>query len=290
MSEADTLSVAASGPGPFFFGAGSGVSGWVREGGEPSPLLGILEGPRFFAELQSLLLTAPWLLTAPRGHGQPVLVIPGLSANDTSTWLMRTYLRRLGFAVSGWNLGYNRGLKRLGGLDSLAGRVAELADEHDAPVSLIGFSLGGVQARRLALARPEGIARVITLASPIARDDLASGYLKSLPWRVYENVNGRITDREVVRRWVDDASGELTMHSVALYSHSDGVVSARLAGDLEGGERPGLERIEVIGSHYGMLVNPAVLYTLADRLAEPHDAWQPFRRPMFLQGCLPGPG
>jgi len=287
MTEADTLSVAASGAAPDFPGAVPGGLPWWREAGEPSPLLGLLEGPRFFAELQALLLTAPWLLSAPRGSGQPVLVVPGLSANDTSTWLMRSYLRRLGFAVSGWNLGFNRGLKRLGGLDSLAARVSELADEHGGPVSLVGFSLGGVQARRLALKQPEAIARVITLASPIARDERASVYLRSLPWRVYENVNGRITDREVVRRWVDDASATLPMHAVALYSRSDGVVSARLAGDLDGGEPPGLERIEVVGSHYGMLVNPAVLYALADRLAEPADGWQPFRRPMFLQGWLP---
>ena len=37
-----------------------------------------------------------------------------------------------------------------------------------------------------------------------------------------------------------------------------------------------VENIEVHASHIGLGFNPMALYALADRLAQPEDAWQPF--------------
>jgi hypothetical protein len=36
------------------------------------------------------------------------------------------------------------------------------------------------------------------------------------------------------------------------------------------------ENVRVHGSHIGLLHNPAVLYVVADRLAQPQGGWQPF--------------
>ena len=38
------------------------------------------------------------------------------------------------------------------------------------------------------------------------------------------------------------------------------------------------ENIEVVSSHIGMAVHPAVLYAVAERLAQPEGGWQPFER------------
>jgi len=45
-------------------------------------------------------------------------------------------------------------------------------------------------------------------------------------------------------------------------------------------ERPGAmtENIEVHGSHCGLGRHPAVVYAVADRLAQPESAWKPFDR------------
>jgi len=44
------------------------------------------------------------------------------------------------------------------------------------------------------------------------------------------------------------------------------------------GVKPLAENIEVQASHLGLGMNPAVLYAVADRLAQPEGAWQPIRR------------
>ena len=46
---------------------------------------------------------------APRGDGHAVLVLPGLLASDSSTALLRRFLRLLGYQVRGWSLGRNLG-------------------------------------------------------------------------------------------------------------------------------------------------------------------------------------
>jgi hypothetical protein len=74
----------------------------------PPPLMMLLE-TRAFAEFGAFVSTYPLLRRAPRGDGHPVLVLPGLSASDASTWPLRAYLRDLGYAVHGWQLGTNRG-------------------------------------------------------------------------------------------------------------------------------------------------------------------------------------
>ncbi|MGJ3626009.1 hypothetical protein AB5I41_01755 [Sphingomonas sp. MMS24-JH45] len=43
------------------------------------------------------------------------------------------------------------------------------------------------------------------------------------------------------------------------------------------------DNIEVHGSHCGLGVNPAVLYAVADRLAQPEGAWQPLDRSAGLR-------
>jgi hypothetical protein len=43
------------------------------------------------------------------------------------------------------------------------------------------------------------------------------------------------------------------------------------------------ENIEVIASHVGLGLNPAALYAIADRLAQPEKAWQKFDRSGWKQ-------
>jgi hypothetical protein len=73
----------------------------------------------------------------------------------------------------------------------------------------------------------------------------------------------------------------------AIYSKTDAIVPWTLA---MGGDDVA-ERIEVLGSHLGLGVNPAVLYAVADRLAAKDNA--PFRPPLLLTALyppIPAPG
>ena len=124
-------------------------------------------------------------MRAPKGDGHPVLTLPGFLASDLSMAPMRRYLKELGYDAYAWNMGRN-----LGGVSRHARRVARSARRqiHDATgrkVSIVGWSLGGVYARDLALQAPEMVRSVITLGSPFTNDIRATNAT-----RLYEALSG----------------------------------------------------------------------------------------------------
>ena len=155
----------------------------------PSRTLMFLEG-RALSELGAFLGALPLLSLAPRGDGHPVLVLPGLVASDTSTRPLRSFLKKRGYAVSGWRQGRNLGL-RDGVQHAMVDLVHELNDTHGRKISLVGWSLGGLYARQLAKMMPDRVRSVITLGSPFAGSPKATN-----AWRVYEMASGRSADEE----------------------------------------------------------------------------------------------
>ncbi len=131
------------------------AAGPERAGGRPAPPLRLFltEPARGLADLAGLPLAAPWLAVAPRGDGHGVLVLPGLLASDMSTAPLRRFLGWLGYDVWGWNLGRNRGPSDAV-LDGLPQALAALAAKAGRPVSVVGWSLGGIYARELAREYP----------------------------------------------------------------------------------------------------------------------------------------
>src|SRR6266581_2591441 len=138
--------------------------------GGPSAGLLLTEPIRGLADLAGLLLAAPGLAAGPRGDGHGVLVFPGLLAGDSSTVPLRAYLRWLGYDVRGWDLGRNHGPTEAV-LAGLPRAVLDHAERTGRPVSLVGWSLGGVYAREMARRHPRQVRQVITLGSPYALID-----------------------------------------------------------------------------------------------------------------------
>jgi pimeloyl-ACP methyl ester carboxylesterase len=231
----------------------------------PHPGLLLLEG-RAVLELVSLLPAYPFLRRAPRGDGHPVLVLPGFMASDFSTGALRRFLRDRGYAAQGWQLGRNVGPSQEMA-DGLVRRLAELRRRFERRVSVIGWSLGGIYARELARRFPSDVRQVITLASPF-QDPEAT------------NVPTAVLAR---RRPHPDEAGfraslraPLPVPTTAIYSRTDGIVAWRSCRAEPG---PRSESIEVESSHLGIGHHPAVLLTIADRLAQADGAWRPFRPP-----------
>jgi pimeloyl-ACP methyl ester carboxylesterase len=114
------------------------------------------------------------------------MVIPGFLATDFSTVILRRTLEAAGYRVYGWGLGLNLGARKdlLERLEEQLGRAA-----RHGPVSLVGWSLGGLYARELAKLRPSKVARVITLGSPFSGDARANN-----AWRLYEMINDHKVD------------------------------------------------------------------------------------------------
>jgi hypothetical protein len=112
----------------------------------PSRLLLLMEG-RALHELATFAAAVPLLRLAPRGDGHPVLVLPGLVASDISTRPLRGFLKDHDYAAHGWKLGRNYGY--VPGLERrMVDRIRELRGRYGRKISLIGWSLGGIFARR----------------------------------------------------------------------------------------------------------------------------------------------
>src|SRR5580765_3039808 len=94
----------------------------------PSPCLLALES-RAIWELQAFFASFPLMQRAPRGDGHPVLVLPGLSAGDSSTRPLRAYLKTLGYRAHGWKQGRNCG-PRPGVEEAIDRRLSELAGRY----------------------------------------------------------------------------------------------------------------------------------------------------------------
>ena len=245
----------------------------------PSAGLYLTEPARGLAGLAFLPLAAPWLAMAPRGDGHGVLVVPGFLATDTSTTLLRRFLRRLGYDVRGWDLGRNRGPSEAV-LDGLPRALAALAGRTGGPVSVVGWSLGGIFARELARQHPGQVRQVITLGSPFAltdpRQSRADGAYRR---RSHLHADGtRVPTREQVAR-------PIAVPSTAVYSRRDGIVSWQTCVEPETAQH---ENVEVRCAHLGFGTDPATLWLIADRLAAPAGRRRPFRPPPLLRRLYPG--
>ncbi len=214
-------------------------------------------------------------LRAPRGASRPVLVLPGFIGSDYSTVGLRAYLSSIGHQPHGWGIGRNIGPAShiVTGIDSL---LTELAERHDTKIDIVGWSLGGVFGRMLALNRPEMVNQVISLGSPIRLQ------------REQSNVNGLF---ELMGAWWRFSASpkrldidRIPVPSTAVWTRSDGVVPGLSCRQTPS---PIAETVEVRGSHCGLVYNSAVLRLIADRLAQPVGEWQPFAPQAGREGLYP---
>lgn len=237
----------------------------------PSSLLAVTEFPRAIADLHALAWASPVLANAPRGDGHAVLVIPGFTAADSSTTLLRRYLDCLGYDSRTWDLGRNLGPRATGPHgDKLLARLQAIYAETGEKVSIVGWSLGGVMARQLARAAPEIVRQVITLGSPFGGDPTASTV-----WRSYQFLSGQRLKDPATRRQLRESKLAPPVPSTAIFTRDDGIVAWQNCVEPTGDQT---DNIEVHGSHCGLGVNPAVFYAVADRLAQAADDWRPFER------------
>ena len=242
----------------------------------PSRLL-LLAEARALWETGAGIAMWPLLQLTPRGDGHPVLVLPGLVAGDGSTLLLRRYLCSRGYDAHGWVLGRNFG-PREGVEDGMVELLKTLHDNSGQKVSVIGWSLGGVYARLLASSYAPMIRNVITLGSPFSGSPRATN-----AWRVYEGVSGQSAEDAPRMRHVTPTP---PVPTTSIFSRTDGIVAWRCSVETTG---PSAENIEVLGSHVGLGAHPAVLYALADRLAQPEGEWKPFQRGMLGPLLFPDP-
>ena len=125
-----------------------------------------------------------------------------------------------GWRVHPWALGWNLGATA----DTVERLKARLdAISPDQPLLIVGWSLGGVFARALALAHPERVKAVVTLGSPFSGDPRANNV-----WKLYELIAGHPVDLPPI----DRNSTKPPVPTLAFWSRRDGIIAPAAARGL----------------------------------------------------------
>ncbi len=195
---------------------------WQRIKDEKSVVLEVLSHLRFRRQLHAL----------PQGDGHTVMVVPAFSVSDRATRPLRSALDAIGYEAVGWNQGSNRGVtpEAVAELVQRTQRLAQAAG----PVSIVGWSLGGLFGRIVARDVPTEVRSVVTLGSPFRRVEEERGLAPP------------------------------AVPTTSIFSKTDAVVDWRNASEPDGPDR---RSIEVRGTHSGLALNPEVVRVVADALA-----------------------
>jgi len=232
----------------------------------------------------SLRLSPVYLgLGVPRGDGSPVVLVPGFLTTDAYLVEMYLWLRRIGYSPFLSRIGVNADcILRL--TRRLEKTVEEAWTETRRPVHLIGHSLGGFVARKVALRRPDIVTQLISLGSPIQAMEAHPAIMAAARF-VGKRVEHFGPDESRARRGPGiclsnrcecrAGGGEVlcpppSVHRAAVYSRDDGLIHWRNCLEPE----PSLNH-EVGGTHIGLVFNPHVYRIVANLLAQAAAARHP---------------
>jgi pimeloyl-ACP methyl ester carboxylesterase len=216
--------------------------------------------PRLLREAPALvpLLAAqlrPWSGVKKARRSFPVVVVPGYLAPDFLTRPLRNALAAAGHRPFGWGQGINSGARgrKLAGLLERIDRI--FADEGE-KLALVGWSLGGLYAREAAKRRPDKVALVVTLGTPIAH-----GLRDNNVWKLYEALNDHDVDHPPVRV---NPPEKPPVRTVAIWSSTEGLVAPASASGKRGDSDA---QVEVHCPHNQLVSHPEAVAAVLKALA-----------------------
>ena len=178
---------------------------------------------------------------------QPVMLLPGFGSHPRRMRPLLDGLRAAGHSVEEWGLGFNLG-PTPENFRFLLRRVTALAQVYGKPITLVGWSLGGLYAREIAHRQPQHVARVVTMGTPFSGDRRANN-----AWRAYQVVTGHSVEAPPVEC---EMTGKPPVPTVALWSPRDGVVHPRSAAGWPD-ERD--RAVALRCTHLGFAADPSVI-------------------------------
>jgi len=178
------------------------------------------------------------------GDGRHILLVPGLMASEQRMEPLRAILNAAGYQAHGWDMGRNFG-PRADTLEKIDARVDAIRRTCGKPVTLVGWSLGGLYAREYAKFARSKVGGVVTMGTPFSGDPRANH-----AWRLYQLVSGFPVDTPPFPCTREEKP---PVPTVALWSQRDGVILPECARG-RAGERD--RAIEVDCTHMGFAAAP----------------------------------
>lgn len=206
-----------------------------------------------------------YAVRAGQASGEPVVLLPGFLAGDYSLRVLSRTLRSNGYRTYRSTIRTNVSCANDAALQ-LERRLETIVARREQKVRIVGHSLGGMLGRGLAVRRPDLVAGVIAMGSPMMAPGTAHPVLMSAAGMLVRlsraGIPGVMSEDciagECARTTWEDFHGELSreVDFTCIYSKWDGLVDWRSC------IHPEALAIEVRASHIGMAVSPLV----ADRV------------------------
>lgn len=208
--------------------------------------------------------------TAATGVDAPaVIVVPGFLAGDLAMSALAGALRGAGLRTVAAGIRLHVGCPVDAGA-RVEARAAELADRTGGPIALVGHDLGGIVARALATRRPDLVARLVTLGSPVLAPGahhpaLTAGlellgrlHAAGVPWVMSHDCVAGACAETVLAECRRELAPDVRY--TAVYSRRDGLVDWRACRD------PQAQMVQLPVSHTGMLLDPRIAGVVIDAL------------------------
>lgn len=192
------------------------------------------------------------------GQGQTVLLLPGFGARSGSMSLIKRYLDSIGYNAVHWSAGFNHGeVGKL--LPQVIEDIKAHSDQAQAPIKLLGWSLGGYLAREAAREVQQNVSRIVTIGSPVVGGPKYTA-VKSL----YDirGLDVESIENSTLKRFEQP----IVCPIVALYCKKDSIVSWQACIDRFS---PNVEHIEIDTPHLAMGVSKEVMNLLPYSLGTP---------------------
>jgi pimeloyl-ACP methyl ester carboxylesterase len=202
---------------------------------------------------------------------EPVLLVPGFLAGDWTLRQMAAGLRDRGFRTYRSHIHANVSCT-LNAAALIETHLERIAERRGSRVQIVGHSLGGMIARGIAVRRPDLVAGIVTMGSPMlapaAHHRLLTGGVTVLNRLSAVGLKGFMS-----QECVSGSCAEVSFHEVRqplppgvamtnIYSRRDGIVDWKACIDPEG------NAVEVRASHIGLAVDPRVIRLVGDALAQ----------------------
>jgi pimeloyl-ACP methyl ester carboxylesterase len=218
----------------------------------------------------TVLATPPPALLPPAPaasrRGLPVVLVGGLASTPASLLPMREHLARTGFPVSLAPVGFGAGCGARTA-DAIVAALLRAVAQNGRPALLVGHSRGGQLSRAVTVRRPDLVAGLVTIGSPLTRllglHAVARAEVAALALAGTVGVPGLL---RASCRWGaccrglrDDVLAPFPagVAFLSVYSPADRVVDWRSSLD------PAAELLAVDSSHSGLLCDDAVLAAVA---------------------------
>jgi pimeloyl-ACP methyl ester carboxylesterase len=213
----------------------------------------------------------PTDLAAAPSDASPVLILGGFLSHPTYYAPFGPFLERLGHVVHHDDALNCRAFRSQ--VERLAARVDAICDRVGKPVRIVGHSLGGLQAMAVLAERPDAVAHVVAVASPVAG---------GTPWQPLQHIAERVLgvrarDAHVLRRLIEPHAARITTISTP----HDLIAPPRVCA-VSGAGNVVLSTItaadRALASHVGVIFMPTAIRVVTRVLRRPCAPSSPVRR------------